>query len=230
MPRQSTILPDGCIDVIWQTGVDPFVAGPMTIPVGASTPTGIISVGVRFRPGAATALLGIPASELRDLRVPLTDIWSTGRQPSARLRAPDDAGPSLALAVDEVSAQIQWAAPPDRFIMDACGWLAHHPGAPIAAFTAGSGVSERHARRRFLEHIGYGPKMLQRVLRLQRVLWLLSQPSPPDTLAHLALAAGYADQAHLTRETRALTGQLPTTLATGVPRSAVADLFKTPPV
>ena len=65
-------------------------------------------------------------------------------------------------------------------------------------------------------------------LRMQRVLWLLSRPGQPQSLANLAQTAGYADQAHLTREMRALTGQLPTTLVTGNPQSAVADLFKTP--
>ena len=32
-------------------------------------------VGVRFRPGKASAFLNLPASELTDLRVPLDDIW-----------------------------------------------------------------------------------------------------------------------------------------------------------
>jgi AraC-like DNA-binding protein len=112
--------------------------------------------------------------------------------------------------------------------MDACLWLAQRPGEPASAFITGSGVSERQARRRFQDHVGYGPKTLQRILRMQRVLWLLSRPCPPCSLAHLAQAAGYADQAHLTREMRALTGQLPTTLVAGNPQSAVADLFKTP--
>ena len=120
------------------------------------------------------------------------------------------------------------ATPQERFIADACRWLAQHPREPAAAFVAGSGLSERQARRRFQEHVGYGPKTLQRILRMQRVLWLLSRPSPPRSLASLAQAAGYADQAHLTREMRELTGKLPTALVTGNPRSAVADLFKTP--
>ena len=62
---------------------------------------------------------------------------------------------------------------------------------------------------------------------MQHVLWLMSRPAPPHSLASLAQAAGYADQAHLTREMRALTGQLPTTLLANNPQSAVADLFKT---
>jgi AraC-like DNA-binding protein len=227
-PRQTTILPDGCIDLIWQAGREPFIAGPMTVPVAASTSTGTVTLGVRFKPGAAAALLGISASEMRDSHVPLRELWPQVRLQEARdqtLAATDTL--TLRDAASAVDALLRQAMPPDRFIADACRWFAHRPGEPASAFIAGSGLSERQARRRFHEHVGYGPKMLQRILRMQRVLWLLSRPSPPRSLASLAQAGGYADQAHLTREMRALTGQLPTTLVTGNPQSAVADLFKT---
>ena len=71
------------------------------------------------------------------------------------------------------------------------------------------GVSERTLRRRCRELFGYGPKTLQRILRMQRVLWLLSCPRAPHTLALLAQAAGFADQAHLTRVFRDATGETP---------------------
>lgn len=228
-PRQTTVLPDGCIDLIWQTGREPFVAGPMTVPTESTTASGMTTLGVRFRPGAAATLLGVSAAELRDSTVPLREIWPGKGTQEARDQAVAVAEtPSLPNGIRAVSALLRLATPPDRFIADACRWFAHRPGQPASVFIAGSGVSERQARRRFHEHVGYGPKTLQRILRLQHVLWLLSQPSPPRSLASLALAAGYADQAHLTREMRALTGQLPTSLAAGNPQSAVADLFKTP--
>jgi transcriptional regulator GlxA family with amidase domain len=131
------------------------------------------------------------------------------------------------LPLETVSALLRHAKSLDPFVIDASKWFAEHPSRPAALFIANNGVSERHARRRFHEHVGYGPKTLQRILRMQRVLWLLSLPDSPHSLAQLSIASGYADQAHLTREMRALTGQLPTTLAGNNPRSAVADLFKT---
>lgn len=229
-PRQTTILPDGCIDLIWQADREPFVSGPMTAPATTVTAPGVVTLGVRFKPGAAAALLGVAASELRDSTVPLRELRPGPRQREARdLAIAVTDSLSLRDAVAAVDAILRQAAPADRFVADACHWFAQRPGEPTAAFIAGSGVSERQALRRFQEHVGYGPKTLQRILRMQRVLWLLSRPGPPRSLAHLAQAAGYADQAHLTREMRALTGQLPTTLVTGNPQSAVADLFKTPP-
>jgi methylphosphotriester-DNA--protein-cysteine methyltransferase len=62
-------------------------------------------------------------------------------------------------------------------------------------------------RRRFTEHIGYGPKTLQRVLRFQRFMRTIA--SPRVELAGAAALAGYADQSHLSRETRRLAGLTP---------------------
>ena len=91
-----------------------------------------------------------------------------------------------------------------------------------------SRLSERQIRRHFDEAIGYGPKKLQRILRLQRLLWLASQQSAPvPNLAHLSSAAGYADQSHMTREVIALAGASPRQLLHGSRSSAVSDLFKT---
>jgi AraC-like DNA-binding protein len=80
------------------------------------------------------------------------------------------------------------------------------PGARVDELGATLGVSERQLRRRFAEAVGYGPKTLARVLRFQRFLALARSG---DDLARLALTAGYADQAHLTRETRRLAGRTP---------------------
>lgn len=229
-PRQTRVLPDGCIDLIWQAEREPFIAGPMTSPALSVTAPGIVTLGVRFKPGVAAVLLGIAASELRDASVPLRETWRQTRQQAVMdvsLAVTDTL--SLHDAALAVEAMLRQATALNQFVADACHWFAQRPGEPASTFVAGSGVSERQARRHFQEHVGYGPKTLQRILRMQRVLWILSRPNPPASLAHLAQAGGYADQAHLTREMRALTGQLPTTLVSGNPQSAVADLFKTSP-
>jgi len=70
-------------------------------------------------------------------------------------------------------------------------------------------LSERQLRRRFLDAVGYGPKTLARILRFQRFLALAK---PGENLAALAYEAGYADQAHLTRECRRLGARTPAEL------------------
>jgi AraC-like DNA-binding protein len=61
--------------------------------------------------------------------------------------------------------------------------------------------------------------MLQRIVRMQRTLRLARRRARtlranPLPLASLALDAGYADQAHMTRELRDLTGFTPRELLT----------------
>ena len=74
-------------------------------------------------------------------------------------------------------------------------------------------ASERTIRRLCHDAFGYGPKRLERVLRFQRFLRLV-RTSGPSGLASLAFEAGYADQAHLTRETGEIAGLTPRTIVT----------------
>jgi AraC-like DNA-binding protein len=71
------------------------------------------------------------------------------------------------------------------------------------------GVTGRHLRRILLDHTGLGPRSLQRVARLQNFLRLADREWPATSLAHMAVVAGYADQAHLSREVRELGGVTP---------------------
>jgi methylphosphotriester-DNA--protein-cysteine methyltransferase len=68
-------------------------------------------------------------------------------------------------------------------------------------------VSERQLRRRFHAAVGYGPKTLARVLRFRRFVEAIDRGH--TDLAALAWEAGYADQAHLTREATRLAGLPP---------------------
>jgi AraC-like DNA-binding protein len=77
----------------------------------------------------------------------------------------------------------------------------------VEALAADLGLSERQLRRRFHAAAGYGPKMLQRVLRFRRFL-----AAADRDLARAALDAGYADQSHLTRECAQLAGRTPAAL------------------
>jgi AraC-like DNA-binding protein len=66
------------------------------------------------------------------------------------------------------------------------------------------------------------------VLRLQGLLALVGTDRGPRGLAQLAAEAGYADQPHMTREMRALTGLAPAALLPGRGSTlALSDLFKT---
>ena len=83
----------------------------------------------------------------------------------------------------------------------------------VSRLAAGLGVTERSLHRRCTEAVGYGPKTLERVLRFRRFLGLADSVAGAGAgLARLAALAGYADQAHLTRDCVELSGLTPKAL------------------
>jgi AraC-like DNA-binding protein len=204
----AAVMPDGCTDLIWQDGRGAFVAGPDTGPAPADLASGTVLVGARFRPGAGGPALGSSLADLRDQRVDLTDVV-----PALARQLPGDLTPEGALGVvTALSAQLVVASPPDGLVVAATRLLATRETSVLELGPA-LAVSERQLRRRFDIAVGYGPKTMQRVLRFRRVIdWLSTAPSSGD-LASLAIRLGYADQAHLTRETTRLAGVPPAALA-----------------
>lgn len=198
------VLPDGCVDLVWHAG-RLVVAGPDTGPV-AAVPSSATTVGVRLRPGVA-GVLGESAAALRDERVSADALWGhPGAELADRVADAGDDQARLALLTGHVARRSSAAPPPDAAVAAAVAALSA-PRATVARAAQAAGLSDRQLRRRFLDHVGYGPKTLDRVLRLQRFLTLAIATT--DDLASLAAAAGYADQAHLGREARALAAATP---------------------
>src|SRR6202012_2932942 len=208
--RPSTlVLPDGCTDLIWQHGRGAFVAGPDTGPAPAPAQPGTVLVGVRFRPGTGGDLLGVPLSELRDQRVDFADL-----RPDLDRTLPADLDPDqVAARLAQLSGQLAGQLPgrPDPAVRAACHLLTS-PGAGAEDVAAQVGLSPRQLRRRCEAAVGYGPKMLQRVLRFRRFVSLVDAAGGATDLAEAAVTSGYADQPHLTRERVQLAGLPPAAL------------------
>jgi transcriptional regulator GlxA family with amidase domain len=87
------------------------------------------------------------------------------------------------------------------------GWAAAG-GASVEDLAKSCGVSARQLERLFEAQVGLRPKALSRVLRLRRLL------ATPERVAargwaETAAEHGFADQSHLNREFKALTGVTP---------------------
>jgi AraC-like DNA-binding protein len=205
------ILPDGRMDLVWIRGVGVLVAGPQSRFTVRSLPAPLVAVGVRFHPGVAPGLLRLPAAELVDGHVPLAAVDS---RLAGRLEPALDAARTLGGAFEamnrELLRHVDRLAELDAEVSEAATML-DDASASVADVSSRVYVSERQLRRRFAERVGYGPKTLQRVLRFQRLVSILGEPEAD--LARAATAAGYADQAHLTRECRDLSGLTPAALA-----------------
>jgi methylphosphotriester-DNA--protein-cysteine methyltransferase len=225
----EAVLPDGCIDIVWRDGFGLVCAGPDTGPVTVQRPAATV-IGVRFRPGAAPAMLGVPADALRDLRTPLADLWGPAAD---RLEERIAAAPTTRARHEILQAHLVSRLPtvarPDRVVTAAVAMLNANGLRHVNGLGDAIGISERQLRRRFHATVGYGPKTLARILRLQRMLALASRGELARVgLAGIALAAGYADQAHMTAECTRLAGNPPARLIAS--RTAAVRFLKEMPL
>lgn len=226
----EAVLPDGCIDIVWRDGFGLVCAGPDTGPVTVRRPADSTVVGVRFRPGAAPAMLGVPADALRDLRTPLAELWGPAAD---RLEESLAAAPSTQARHEILQAHLASRLPtverPDRLVAGAVAILKANGLRHVNGLGDAIGISERQLRRRFHAAVGYGPKTLARILRLQRMLALASRGEHARLgLAGIALAAGYTDQAHMTAECTRLAGKPPAQLIAS--RAAAVRFLKEMPL
>jgi len=196
-------------------GAPAFEVGSFAAPLTdgyAITETGTFSYGLQvdLTPLGAYTVLGVPMGELTDLVVPLDDLLGT----------------ELPLLEEELFLAADWPARfrvLDRFILRriergrapspevAWGWrrLEHSRGRlPVGRLAAELGCSRRHLSARFREQVGVAPKTAARILRFREAAGLLAA-ADGQSLAGIAHACGYYDQAHLNRDFRKMAGASP---------------------
>jgi AraC-like DNA-binding protein len=157
-------------------------------------------VGLRFAPGFAPRVLGVPADDFTNQRVALEDVWAPDevRHITDLLVASSDPAATL----EDVA--LRRCAPSD----DAAALIDHvvalaRAGCHSATIAGEVGYSPRQLQRRSTEAFGYGTKTLNRILRMQRALELIRRGM---RTADSAARAGYADQPHLSREIKDMAG------------------------
>jgi AraC-like DNA-binding protein len=206
--RETLVLPDACTDLIWEQGRGAFLAGPDTAAAPTRMVPGTAIVGIRFPPGVGGAVLGVPLSEVRDQRVDLADL-----RPADARRADLSAGldpETAAVRLLDLAGMLVAGSTPDPDVAQTARLL-RNPQLRVEDAAAEVGLSMRQLRRRCDVAVGYGPKTLQRMLRFRRfVSWI--DAGHGTELAVVAVATGYADQAHLTRECVRMSGLTPVSL------------------
>ncbi len=221
-PGLQRVLPDGCMDILFSLGSAPreeggegrrppsYVVGAMTGPQLVRHQGGVDLVGVRFRPGAAPAFLEVPAHEVTDGILPLDAAWA-GLAAEARERLGEaERDDARVAALEGVLLRVlkRGRGRLDAAVVAACRAVEDTLGPlGVDALTREAGVGRRQFERRFRTAVGLSPGTAVRVQRFRRALVELRRPGA--TLAGAALAAGYYDQPHLTRDFRALAGTTP---------------------
>ena len=170
------------------------------------------AVGVQLMPGAALALLGLPASELAGQHTRLEDLWgSCARWMQEQLAEASTPVQKIQGLQGFLLARLKSAPLPaaSRAMLPAAAQL--KAGATVRQVVAQSGYSHRQFIHLFSHHAGLAPKQYSRVQRFQRALTLLHRDGamPTVSLADVAQDAGYSDQPHFNREFREFSGFTP---------------------
>jgi AraC-like DNA-binding protein len=204
--RSMRVLPDGCVDIVWNGQALLVVAARPHAERYALEAEGP-SIGLRLRCGTAGAVLGTPADELPPEPIALRELWPTVAVSLHRAAGEAEVRRALEELVGAAGAEI------DGAVMAACRLIVQGDER-VGEIAAAVGLGPRDLHRRFRQQVGFGPKALQRVTRFRRFVGGLGALSGSEVpLALAALDAGYADQAHLSRECRALCGSTPSVLA-----------------
>ena len=220
-PYPQRHLPTGGVEIHFPIGHEPQLVGPLTRPEVEVIPAHTTVVGVRFHPGTAPPMPMV-LDDLVDQTIGLADLWGTLVDRLAEAMAlagtPERA---LTLLQAHLVREFRGAGPLDPLVREAVRVLMPWHPVPIDTLADHLGLSTSQLRRRCLHAVGVSPKVLQRTLRFQGFLALAQAGATAtgrrgaDGMAGLAVDVGYADQAHLSRECRRLTGLTPRQLLGG---------------
>lgn len=142
-------------------------------------------------------LAGAPLAELADRVVPLDDLGSRRGLIGRRLLEARSLEQGWTLLDDFIASQLQATEAGERITSFILSRLA--AGQRVQSLADEIGWSRRRLARHVQAEIGLSPRAFAGVARFERFASAL-QSTPTLPLAEAAVAAGYADQAHLTRE------------------------------
>lgn len=190
------------------TPVRAVFAGPQMQPSTSYNPGPVRLFMVMFYPQALQAISGIDLAACVDRWAPLEEVLGPQWQSlsDAVLAAPDDAARVAAL---EQFLAPRWQAVRPRGGSAAAGDWVRHLAWQAADTALGRGV--RNIERRIKARAGQSMRRLLRLRRAEQSFFDARAQAQAGavSLAEVAAQGGYADQAHLCRDVRDITGHSP---------------------
>jgi len=224
----QTIVPDGRAEIVvhvgepWASQESVVLSGQLTGPLALRSSQQIDVVGIRLRPDAPHALLGIAQDELTNAVVPLRVVanrLARALEQAARSAPTSDArmralsGPLAELAPREPSPVAQAVARAAETLQTF----------DLHRMARSLGVTTRTLERRCRTEIGVPAGTLRRLVRFRRAYRRLER-TPVGQWARIAVASGYYDQAHMNRDFREFAGASPSVFFGREPELASAFL------
>lgn len=199
---------DGSADRTGQRFIGGLLQGAREQPFLRDTSSASRVVGIHLRPGGLAAFTGEPLDRFTDRAVALPDLWGAfAGELRERLLATRDAGARLALLEALLLGRLRRATAADALAAWAIDRLAA-PGAQVGPVQRASGLSAQSFIRRFRAATGLAPKRFCELLRFGAAV-AHGHSHAASAWSEVAATAGYADQAHLTREFRRFAGLTP---------------------
>lgn len=188
-----------------------FVSGLHLGPLSVESPPDAQMAGIRLRPAGAAAFLRDSPAGIAGRVIDLDQVLGAGvERLRQRMAETDDLRLRSRLLAGAVARHLSSARPLAAELRRALAALHATPGAAsIRGLVADSGWSHRHFAARFRAEIGVAPKSYTRIVRFEAAFAALQTLDRVRWTA-FALDCGYADQAHLVHDFRALAGATPT--------------------
>ncbi len=205
---QKPIIPDGCVDIILDLSeqrTNTQIVGTMTKPLKSEHTT---LIGVRFLPGQPYSFLQTPLQSYTDQLVDLSDIHQNTENIEEKLSEEQDIETIIYHLNTFFSSAIKPMNVRDQKIIEAITIFCNQRDVTLSAFSDEVGMSRQHLTRKCHRYVGVSPKMLSRIIRLNRAI-SYKKESPFYGWADLAIQTGYYDQAHMINDFQKLTGSTP---------------------
>ncbi len=205
------IIPDGRMEIVLHYGARferhhadghvqhqdaAMLVGQLLAPIALSHQGAAGVAAIRLRPAAGSALTGCTAVELAGQFTDLDAVLGSTEELRERLALAEDDAARVALLESWLAGHVR--REPARALTAAVAAILRSPAeADLASLASQVGISVRQLERRFAAEVGLSPKTFARMARLQMALSLISAGQP---LSDVAVASGYYDQSHMTRD------------------------------
>lgn len=212
--QTERILPDGCIDIIFNLGDDcivdngnatlqhekVYLVGTMTRFKDNSISSGAHIFGIRFKPAAFSAFYQFDVlHEITDQTIEFDKKFSP------------DLAKTIHYTTDYLNEfLLSRLIKPKHNLLSIVADIQDHKGQlSVVTLAQRHYVTTRQLERNFKAHIGITPKEFINLVRYQFTLPLIKDKSSVTSLADISFDQGYYDHAHLTNEIRRYTGLTP---------------------
>lgn len=217
-------LPDNCVELIFYCKGELSISSPAG-DEGMTFSSGVFGQAQKFRqfrshsdfalfgvylyPYSFKKLFDLPASELTNEKVDSVTLWGNdGKILEEQVILAPNKQKRVELVSEFLLKKIRSKPDHDRaFVQQIKSVADSNSIRSIASFAHECHLSRRQFERKFKEHSGFSPKDFFSIVRFKNVLKEIGQNT--NSLAQIAINAGYYDQSHFTNEFRKLSGYTP---------------------